>query len=118
MNKAQLGEALRTLRKASGKEAKAVARSALMSPSKLSKIENARLSPSTADVERILSALGAKACGGNTHPSGESCVTLAPIGEDAWAMGDSKPPGMEPLRFTTAELAAAGIDPASFRFPV
>ncbi|MFD7291341.1 helix-turn-helix domain-containing protein [Streptomyces sp. NPDC059863] len=58
MNRAQLGAALRALRKASGKEAKAVARGALMSPSKLSKIENAKLAPSAADVERILSALG------------------------------------------------------------
>ncbi|MFI1017628.1 helix-turn-helix domain-containing protein [Streptomyces sp. NPDC020965] len=58
MNKAQIGTALRALRKASGKEAKAVARSALMSPSKLSKIENAKLTPSTTDVERILTAIG------------------------------------------------------------
>ncbi|MFJ3978293.1 helix-turn-helix domain-containing protein [Streptomyces sp. NPDC090021] len=58
MNKAQLGAALRALREASGKEAKAVARSALMSPSKLSKIENANLLPSAADVERILTAIG------------------------------------------------------------
>jgi transcriptional regulator with XRE-family HTH domain len=43
---------------ASGKEAKAVARSALMSPSKLSKIENAKLAPSATDVERILTAIG------------------------------------------------------------
>ncbi|MFF4159425.1 DUF397 domain-containing protein [Streptomyces sp. NPDC001678] len=56
----------------------------------------------------------ARACGGNTHPDGESCVTLARIGDDAWAMGDSKRPHAEPLRFTTAELAAAGIDPARF----
>lgn len=56
----------------------------------------------------------AKACGGNTHPDGESCVTLARIGEDAWAMGDSKRPDAAPLRFTTAELNAAGIDPARF----
>ncbi|MFJ9212534.1 helix-turn-helix domain-containing protein [Streptomyces sp. NPDC102264] len=35
-----------------------MARGALMSPSKLSKIENAKLAPSAADVERILSALG------------------------------------------------------------
>ncbi|MGW6532708.1 DUF397 domain-containing protein [Streptomyces venezuelae] len=55
-----------------------------------------------------------KACGGNTHPDGESCVTLAKIGEDTWAVGDSKRPGAEPLRFTTAELDAAGIDPARF----
>ncbi|MFJ8249184.1 DUF397 domain-containing protein [Streptomyces sp. NPDC094466] len=56
----------------------------------------------------------AKACGGNTHPDGESCVTLARIGPDAWAVGDSKRPEAEPLRFTTAELDAAGIDPARF----
>ncbi|MGW1075640.1 DUF397 domain-containing protein [Streptomyces sp. NPDC002537] len=55
-----------------------------------------------------------KACGGNTHPDGESCVTLARIGEDAYALGDSKRPDTEPLRFTAAELNAAGIDPARF----
>ncbi|MER5298157.1 MULTISPECIES: DUF397 domain-containing protein [Streptomyces] len=55
-----------------------------------------------------------KACGGNTHPDGESCVTLAKIGEGAWAMGDSKRPDVAPLRFSTAELDAAGIDPARF----
>ncbi|MFI0258066.1 DUF397 domain-containing protein [Streptomyces sp. NPDC017056] len=55
-----------------------------------------------------------KACGGNTHPDGESCATLAKIGPDAWALGDSKRPGAEPLRFTTAELDAAGIDPVRF----
>ncbi|MCZ9348137.1 helix-turn-helix domain-containing protein [Streptomyces sp. TRM76130] len=58
MNRAQLGAALRALRVASGKEAKAVARSALMSPSKLSKIENAKLTASVTDVERILTAIG------------------------------------------------------------
>ncbi|MFI1313462.1 helix-turn-helix domain-containing protein [Streptomyces albidoflavus] len=58
MNRAQLGAALRALRLASGKEAKAVARSALMSPSKQSKIENARLAPSATDVERVLTAIG------------------------------------------------------------
>lgn len=55
-----------------------------------------------------------KACGGNTHPDGESCVTLARIGPGVWAVGDSKVPHHEPLRFTTAELDAAGIDPARF----
>ncbi|WP_149825111.1 DUF397 domain-containing protein [Streptomyces tailanensis] len=55
-----------------------------------------------------------KACGGNTHPDGESCVTLARIGDGAWALGDSKRPGAEPLRFTTEELDAAGINPARF----
>ncbi|MFJ5308457.1 helix-turn-helix domain-containing protein [Streptomyces sp. NPDC088350] len=58
MNRAQLGAALRALRVASGKEAKAVARSALMSPSKLSKIENAQVAAGAADVERILTAIG------------------------------------------------------------
>ncbi|UQI43270.1 DUF397 domain-containing protein [Streptomyces sp. HU2014] len=56
----------------------------------------------------------AKACGGNTHPDGESCVTLARIGAGVYALGDSKRPGAEPLRFTLAELDAAGIDPARF----
>ncbi|MFJ9380601.1 DUF397 domain-containing protein [Streptomyces sp. NPDC101455] len=59
----------------------------------------------------INSASFVKACGG---PCSEGCVTLARIGEDAWALGDSKQPGAEPLRFTTAELDAAGIDPARF----
>ncbi|MFI1830953.1 DUF397 domain-containing protein [Streptomyces sp. NPDC020412] len=54
------------------------------------------------------------ACGGNTHPDGESCVTLARIGPSAWALADSKRPDLQPLRFTTAELNAAGIDPARF----
>ncbi|MFE9838715.1 DUF397 domain-containing protein [Streptomyces sp. NPDC005551] len=52
-----------------------------------------------------------QACGG---PCTEGCVTLARIGEDAWALGDSKRPDKEPLRFTTGELGAAGIDPARF----
>lgn len=55
-----------------------------------------------------------KACGGNTHPDGESCATLAKIAPDVWALGDDKRPDMAPLRFTTAELTAAGIDPARF----
>jgi transcriptional regulator with XRE-family HTH domain len=58
VNRAELGAALRALRQASGKEAKAVARSAVMSTSKLSKIENGRAAPSVADVERILTSLG------------------------------------------------------------
>ncbi|KOG91739.1 helix-turn-helix domain-containing protein [Streptomyces varsoviensis] len=57
MNNINIGRALRELRKASGKQAKAVARSALMSPSKLSKIENEALTPSLMDVERVLTAL-------------------------------------------------------------
>ncbi|ARZ69655.1 hypothetical protein SMD11_4042 [Streptomyces albireticuli] len=60
----------------------------------------------------------AKACGGNTHPDGESCVTLARIGAGVYAFGDSKRPGAEPLRFTLAELDAAGIDPARFGLSV
>jgi hypothetical protein len=56
-----------------------------------------------------------KACGG---PCTEGCVTLARIGDDAWALGDSKRPAAEPLRFTTEELTVAGIDPARFGLPV
>lgn len=58
MNRAELGASLRALRQSSGREAKAVARNALMSASKLSKIENGRVAPSAADVDRILSAIG------------------------------------------------------------
>ena len=47
-------------------------------------------------------------------PCNEGCVTLARIGEDAWAMGDSKQPDAQPLRFTTKGLDAAGIDPVRF----
>lgn len=52
-----------------------------------------------------------KVCGG---PCTEGCVTLTRIGDDAWALGDSKKPDMAPLRFTTEELDAAGINPARF----
>ncbi|WP_037655105.1 helix-turn-helix domain-containing protein [Streptomyces achromogenes] len=58
MNRAELGSALRALRQASGKEAKAVARSAAMSASKLSKIETGSVVPSVVDVEQILTAIG------------------------------------------------------------
>ncbi|MBQ0983492.1 helix-turn-helix transcriptional regulator [Streptomyces sp. F63] len=58
MNRTELGAALRALRQAAGKEAKAVARGAVMSTSKLSKIENGRAAPSVADTERILTTLG------------------------------------------------------------
>ncbi|MFJ9454985.1 helix-turn-helix domain-containing protein [Kitasatospora sp. NPDC101447] len=58
MNRTQLGAALRELRQSSGKEAKAVARSAVMSPSKLSKIETGKVPPTVVDVERILEAIG------------------------------------------------------------
>ncbi|MFM9368753.1 helix-turn-helix domain-containing protein [Streptomyces sp. Da 82-17] len=58
MNRSQLGAALRALRDTSGKEAKAVARSAVMSPSKLSKIETGKLAPNADDVHRILTAIG------------------------------------------------------------
>ncbi|WP_319677251.1 helix-turn-helix transcriptional regulator [Streptomyces sp. ME18-1-4] len=57
MNRAELGAALRALRQASGKEAKAVARGAAMSGSKLSKIENGSVMPGVVDVEQILTAL-------------------------------------------------------------
>ncbi|ANH92067.1 MULTISPECIES: DUF397 domain-containing protein [unclassified Streptomyces] len=56
-----------------------------------------------------------KACGG---PCTEGCVTLARIGTDAWALGDSKRPDAEPLRFTSEELSAAGIDPTRFGLPL
>ncbi|MFI1958191.1 DUF397 domain-containing protein [Streptomyces althioticus] len=59
----------------------------------------------------ISAASFTKACGG---PCTEGCVTLARIGEDAWALGDSKRPDAAPLRFTTEELDAAGIDPVRF----
>ncbi|MEV6167584.1 helix-turn-helix transcriptional regulator [Streptomyces sp. NPDC051954] len=58
MNRGELGAALRALRQASGKEAKTVARSSLMSTSKLSKIETGKVAPSLADVESILTAIG------------------------------------------------------------
>ena len=58
MKSTNLNKALRELREASGLQAQTVARSALMSPSKLSKIESGVLTPSAIDVERILSALG------------------------------------------------------------
>ncbi|WP_031045218.1 hypothetical protein [Streptomyces sp. NRRL F-5650] len=51
----------------------------------------------------LTNASFATACGGNTHPDGESSVTLARIGSDAWALGDSKRPDAEPLRFTILE---------------
>lgn len=57
MTTIDIGAALRELREASGKQAKVVARSATMSPSKLSKIENGVITPSLMDVERVLTAL-------------------------------------------------------------
>ncbi|MGC4904205.1 helix-turn-helix domain-containing protein [Streptomyces cyaneofuscatus] len=61
VNRTELGAALRALRLASGKEAKAVARSAVMSNPKLSKIENGHVAPAVVDVERILTALDVSA---------------------------------------------------------
>ena len=58
MKRPGLGTALRELRETSGLEAKAVARGAVMSRSKLSKIENGHTAPSVTDVDRILTALG------------------------------------------------------------
>ncbi|WP_329560839.1 helix-turn-helix domain-containing protein [Streptomyces uncialis] len=58
MKKSGLGPALRELRESSGLEAKAVARSAVMSRSKLSKIENGKTAPSVTDVDCILTAIG------------------------------------------------------------
>lgn len=58
VNRAELGAALRALRQASDLEAKALARGAAMSRSKLSKIENGNALPSVVDVEQILTAIG------------------------------------------------------------
>lgn len=58
VNRTEIGAALRELRVASGKEAKAVSRGALMSPSKLSKIETGKAPASVADVERLLTTIG------------------------------------------------------------
>ncbi|WP_414168002.1 helix-turn-helix domain-containing protein [Streptoverticillium reticulum] len=58
MNRADLGAALRALRQASGLEAKTVARGAVMSRSKLSKIETGNVAPSVVDVAQILTAIG------------------------------------------------------------
>ncbi|MFF8955754.1 helix-turn-helix domain-containing protein [Streptomyces sp. NPDC014894] len=58
MSRSDLGPALRALREASGREAKAVARGAAMSRSKLSKIENGNVAPSVTDVDCVLTALG------------------------------------------------------------
>lgn len=63
----------------------------------------------------IDSASFVQACGG---PCTEGCVTLARIGDNAWALGDSKRPDAQPLRFTTEELDAAGIDPTRFGLDV
>ncbi|WP_030673430.1 hypothetical protein [Streptomyces sp. NRRL B-1347] len=59
----------------------------------------------------ITTAEFTQACGG---PCTEGCLTLAKIGPGAWAVGDSKRPDLEPLRYSTVELDAAGIDPARF----
>ncbi len=50
-------------------------------------------------------------CGGYTGDDGEACVELAPIpgSEDAFALRDSKNPDAGTLRFTGAELRAAGM---------
>lgn len=58
MNKSGLGSALRALRESSGLEAKAVARGAAMSRSKLSKIENGNTAPSVTDADCVLTAIG------------------------------------------------------------
>ncbi|MEU0473344.1 DUF397 domain-containing protein [Streptomyces olivaceus] len=69
--------------------------------------------PNSSDLYQLdlSSASFTKACGG---PCSEGCVTLARIGDDAWALGDSKRPDVEPLRFSTEELSVAGIDPTRF----
>ncbi|MFF2040169.1 DUF397 domain-containing protein [Kitasatospora sp. NPDC058170] len=57
-----------------------------------------------------------KACGGNQQSEHETCATLREVPGvtgGLWVMGDTKRPGAE-LRFSTAELEAAGIDPSRF----
>ena len=56
-NRADLGSALRSLRAERGLTADRLAVRVHMSPAKLSKIENGRVTPSALDVERILTAL-------------------------------------------------------------
>ncbi|OKI09590.1 regulator [Streptomyces sp. CB02923] len=70
MNSVDIGQSLRELREAGGKQAKVVARGAAMSPSKLSKLENGVLAPSIIDVERILTVL---------EVSGEAKVRLMEV---------------------------------------
>jgi Domain of unknown function (DUF397) len=50
-------------------------------------------------------------CGGNTGEEGEACVELAPIPgvKDAFALRDSKNRDAGTLRFSGAELRAAGM---------
>ncbi|MEV3983595.1 DUF397 domain-containing protein [Nonomuraea sp. NPDC049758] len=52
-------------------------------------------------------------CGGNNNEDGEgeSCVEIAPIPDvaDTFALRDSKNPDAGTLRFTGAELRAAGV---------
>ncbi|GII90633.1 DUF397 domain-containing protein [Sinosporangium siamense] len=56
-------------------------------------------------------AVLAPLCGGYTGEDGEACVTAGRIpGHDVYLLGDSKRPDAAPLRFTGAELEAAGID--------
>jgi hypothetical protein len=51
-------------------------------------------------------------CGGNQQEEEqETCVEIAPLAgvEDGYALRDSKNPGAGTLRFTGAELRAAGM---------
>ncbi|MFF9331072.1 DUF397 domain-containing protein [Streptomyces albogriseolus] len=48
------------------------------------------------------------------HPGGTPPPCTPAHHGRRWALGDSKRPDVEPLRFTTEELDAAGIDPARF----
>lgn len=53
-----------------------------------------------------------RACGGNQQEEEmESCVEIAPLSgaADAYALRDSKNPSAGELRFTGAELRAAGL---------
>ncbi|MED7954385.1 DUF397 domain-containing protein [Streptomyces sp. BE303] len=68
------------------------------------------------EIEIPPDAAAYRACGGNPQSEHETCATLREVpGVDGglWVMGDTKRPGAE-LRFSSAELAVAGIDPARF----
>ncbi|GAA3831430.1 hypothetical protein GCM10022226_60700 [Sphaerisporangium flaviroseum] len=59
----------------------------------------------------LTGAAFARLCGGNTGEEGEACVELAMIPgvNDAFALRDSKNPDAGTLRFSGAELRAAGM---------
>jgi hypothetical protein len=59
----------------------------------------------------LTAATFTRLCGGNTGEEGEACVELAAIPgvKDAFALRDSKNPDAGTLRFSGAELRAAGM---------